>query len=69
MESGKPEFKGFSLSLTAKSDAEAERLFKALAEGGKVEMPMTQTFYATAFGMLQDRFGVSWMVINPRPMP
>jgi PhnB protein len=69
MESGKPEFKGFSLSLTAASDAEAERLFKALGEGGKVEMPMTQTFFASAFGMVVDRFGVSWMVINPRPMP
>jgi PhnB protein len=66
---GKPEFKGFSLSLTAASDAEAERLFKALGDGGKVEMPMTQTFFASAFGMVEDRFGVSWMVINPRPMP
>jgi PhnB protein len=66
---GKTEFKGFSLSLTAPTDAEAERLFKALSEGGKVEMPMTETFYATAFGMVQDRFGVSWMVINQRPMP
>lgn len=69
MGTGKPEFKGFSLSLTAPSDAEAERLFKALGEGGKVEMPMTQTFFASAFGMVEDRFGVSWMVINPRPMP
>lgn len=69
MGGGKPEFKGFSLSLTAASDAEAKRLFDALADGGKVEMPLTKTFYASSFGMLADRFGVSWMVIKPLPMP
>ncbi|SDO24703.1 VOC family protein [Polaromonas sp. JS666] len=69
MESGKPEFKGFSLSLTAASDAEAQRLFKALGDGGKVEMPMDKTFFASSFGMVVDRFGVSWMVIKPLPMP
>ena len=69
MGNGQPEFKGFSLSLTASSDAEAQRLFKALADGGKVEMPLTKTFYASSFGMLADRFGVSWMVIKPLPMP
>ena len=65
MESGKPEFKGFSLSLTAASDAEAQRLFKALGDGGKVEMPMAKTFFASSFGVVADRFGVSWMVITP----
>lgn len=69
MGGGKPEFKGFSLSLTAASDAEAQRLFNALADGGKVEMPLTKTFYASSFGMVADRFGVSWMVIKPLPMP
>lgn len=69
MGGGKPEFKGFSLSLTAPSDAEAKRLFDALADGGKVEMPLTKTFYASSFGMVADRFGVSWMVIKPLPMP
>jgi len=69
MESGKPEFKGFSLSLTAASDTEAQRLFKALGDGGKVEMPMDKTFFASSFGMVVDRFGVSWMVIKPLPMP
>lgn len=69
MGNGKPEFKGFSLSLTAASDAEAQRLFKALSDGGKVEMPMMKTFYASSFGMVEDRFGVSWMVIKPLPMP
>ena len=69
MGGGKPEFKGFSLSLTAASDAEAQRLFKALGDGGKVEMPMDKTFFASSFGMVVDRFGVSWMVIKPLPMP
>jgi PhnB protein len=66
---GKPEFKGTSLSLTAKDDAEARRLFDALADGGRVEQPMTPTFFASSFGMLVDRFGVSWMVIKPNEMP
>ena len=69
MATGGTEFKGFSLSLTAASDAEAERMFKALSDGGKVQMPITKTFYASSFGMLTDRFGVSWMVIMPLPMP
>jgi PhnB protein len=60
--SGKPDFKGVSLSLTAKDEAEAERLFKALSDGGKVTLPMAKTFFARRFGMLNDRFGVPWMV-------
>ena len=68
MGGGKAEFKGFSLSVSVASDAEAQRLFKLLGEGGKVEMPMDKTFFASAFGMVVDRFGVSWMVINPLPM-
>lgn len=59
----KASFDGFSLSLTAADDAEAERLFAALAEGGQVRMPMSTTFFASRFGMLADRFGVGWMVI------
>ena len=69
MGGGKAEFKGFSLSISAPSDAEAKRLFNALADGGNVQMPMDKTFFASAFGMVADRFGVSWMVINPLPMP
>ena len=61
--SGKPSFQGISLSLDAASDAEAERLFAALADGGQVQMPLTKTFFASRFGMVADRFGVSWMVI------
>ncbi len=59
---GQPKFEGFSLSLTVASEAEAERRFGALAEGGQVEMPLTKTFFSPRFGMLVDRFGVSWMV-------
>jgi PhnB protein len=60
---GKPSFQGFALSLTVPNDAEAERLFAALGEGGQVQMPMTKTFFSSRFGMVADRFGVSWMVI------
>jgi PhnB protein len=60
---GKPDFQGFALSITAPTVPEAERLFAALSEGGQVQMPMGKTFFASAFGMVGDRFGVSWMVI------
>ena len=60
---GRPSFQGFSLSLNAANDAEAERLFAALGAGGQVQMPMTKTFFSSRFGMVADRFGVSWMVI------
>jgi PhnB protein len=60
---GKPSFQGISLSLTAKDEAEAERLFAALGEGGQVQMPLTKTFFSSRFGMVADRFGVSWMIV------
>ena len=60
---GKPNFQGFALSLTAADTAEAERLFNALAASGQVQMPLTQTFFSPCFGMVADRFGVSWMII------
>jgi len=60
---GKPEFKGFSLSYDAKDEADAKRRFQALSEGGKVEMPLGETFFAKSFGTVTDKFGVSWMVI------
>lgn len=59
---GKPSFQGFSLSLNVSSEAEADRLFAALAEGGQVQMPLAKTFYSPRFGMVADRFGVSWMI-------
>lgn len=60
--SGKPAFQGISLSLTLGNEAEAEKCFNALADGGQVQMPLTKTFFSPAFGMVADRFGVSWMV-------
>jgi len=59
---GQPNFQGFALSLTAADDAEADRLFAALAEGGQVQMALAKTFFSSRFGMVADRFGVSWMV-------
>jgi PhnB protein len=60
--SGQPSFKGFSLSLSVSKEAEADRFFNALASGGKVQMPLTKTFWSPRFGMLTDRYGVGWMV-------
>jgi PhnB protein len=60
---GQPEFKGFSLSLAVDTEAEADRVFNALSQGGKVEMPLMQTFFSPKFGMVQDQFGVGWMVL------
>ena len=68
--SGTPTFQGISLSLTASTDAEAARLFDALAgSGGEVRMPLASTFFASSFGMVADRFGVSWMIVKPLPAP
>ena len=64
----KPEFKGFSLTVTAKDAAEADKLFNALSDGGKVNMPLGKTFFSPRFGMVADKFGVGWMVIVPQPM-
>jgi PhnB protein len=59
---GKPNFQGFSLSLTVADEAEADRLFAALTDGGQIVMPLAKTFFSPRFGMLADRFGVAWMV-------
>ena len=61
---GKPAFQGVSLSLSVSSEAEADRLFNLLAEGGQVQMPIGKTFFSPHFGMVADRFGVSWMVVT-----
>ena len=59
---GQPGFQGFSLSLAMANEAEANRAFTALADGGQVQMPLTKTFWSPCFGMMTDRFGVGWMV-------
>ena len=53
---------GFSVSLQVKTPAEAERLFKALAEKGEIRMPLEKTFWSPSFGLLVDRFGIPWMI-------
>jgi PhnB protein len=60
---GKPSFQGFSLSITVPNEAEADKKFAALGNGGQVQMPLTKTFFSPKFGMVADKFGVSWMVI------
>ena len=59
---GETSFEGFSLSIAVPDETEAERVFAALSEGGLVTMPLEKTFWAPKFGMLQDKFGVGWMV-------
>jgi PhnB protein len=56
-------FSGITLALNVATPAEAERLFNALADRGAVQMPLAKTFFSASFGSVQDRFGVSWMVV------
>jgi len=66
--SGKPGgFQGFGLSLSLANEAEVDKAFKALAEGGQVGMPLEKTFFSPRFGMVTDRFGVMWMVLVQEP--
>ena len=60
---GHPRFDGFALTISARTEAEAEKMFAALGDGGTVTMPLTKTFFSPRFGMLADRFGVHWMVL------
>ena len=60
---GKPKFEGFALSISAKDEADADKKFSALAEGGQVTMPLAKTFFSPRFGMVADKFGVQWMVL------
>lgn len=59
---GKPTFQGISLAINPPDEAKAKHLFDALADGGKVNAPLTKTFFSPAFGVVSDRFGVTWMV-------
>jgi PhnB protein len=58
----KTAFEGFSLSIAVPDEADADRVFNALSEGGQVRMPLSKTFWSPRFGMVQDKFGVGWMV-------
>jgi PhnB protein len=58
----KADFQGFSLSLSLATEAEADRAFAALADGGQVRMPLTKTFWSSRFSMVEDRFGIGWMI-------
>ncbi len=56
---------GFSVSLQVEDPTDAERRFKALSEGGKVNLPFGKTFFSKGFGMCVDQFGPPWMVNSP----
>jgi PhnB protein len=60
---GESQFKGVALSIDAKDESDAKRLFNGLSAGGKATMPLQETFYSPCFGMLEDKFGLGWMVI------
>ena len=60
---GQPKFDGFALSIIAKTESEADKIFGALGDGGQVTMPMSKTFFSPRFGMLADKFGVHWMIL------
>lgn len=60
---GNPKFEGFALSLIVETEAEADKAFNALVNGGKVGMPLAKTFFSPKFGMVADKFGVMWMVL------
>jgi PhnB protein len=60
--------KGFSVTLSVREAAEADRIFNALAENGSIKMPIAETFWAQRFGMLVDRFGTPWMINCEKPM-
>jgi PhnB protein len=66
---GAASFQGVSMALSADTDAESQRLFAALAEGGQVQMPLTKTFFSSQFGMVADRFGLQWMVMTAQQQP
>jgi PhnB protein len=62
---GKPNFQGITLSISASTEAEADGIFAGLADGGQVQMPMGKTFFSPRFGMVADKFGVGWMILVP----
>ena len=69
MNTGKAEFKGITLSVAFDNDAQAKKTFAALSEGGQVRMALSETFFASSFGICNDKFGVPWMVLVPSHVP
>lgn len=67
-DAAKPVFEGFSLALSVPNEADADRAFNALADGGQVKMALVKTFWSPRFGMVTDKFGVGWMVSVPGEM-
>lgn len=59
---GTSSFGGFSLSLNLKAEADADKAYAALAEGGRADMPLQKTFFSPRFGALTDRFGINWLI-------
>ena len=64
--SPRPQFNGFAISLSVQDAAQGKRIFEGLGEGGQVVMPLGKTFFSPLFGMVTDRYGVMWMVIQPQ---
>ena len=62
---GQPSFQGFSLSIAVPDEARADKMFEALTDRGRVQMPLSKTFWSRRFGMVTDRFGVGWMITVP----
>jgi PhnB protein len=65
---GGGKFEGISLALSSKTTAETEKSFNALAQGGQLQMPLGKTFFSPSFGMLVDKFGISWMIVTEQEM-
>ena len=64
----KSKFDGFRLAIGVPTEAEAHKAFNALSDGGRIEMPLTKTFWSPCYGMATDKFNVGWMVMVPGPM-
>lgn len=61
-------FEGFRLALIVPTEADADKAFAGLADGGTVDMPLAQTFWSPRYGQVTDKFGLGWMVMVPAPM-
>ena len=66
---GNAEFKGFHLSLTLHDEKLVKKRFESLSQGGQVIVPLDKSFFASSFGMVQDKFGLTWALLVPLPVP